>query len=311
MPARAKRPMRSQRARLTAGGGVAHGACSIGVWLRRSNRFDPRAVGHGRIDLRDAVILRVRWPLRQTCARCPRVALPRSRDADPEVRPCLRTAPPWPTSPPPRTSPCRRPRSRSPAPARSPRRPGSGSSTPPPRSTTPGPTRSVASCAVAGPGSSASSSATPCAARSATPSRSRCSTAWSARSARSTSASCSSPARATRAAPRSTRCSRPPPWTSPCIMWGGTTDDPMLGALRRRGTPTVLVEGQQAAGRGLGRHRRPRRDAPGHRAPARARPHPDRHRHAAVRPLPQRGARRRRPAWTTSTGRSPAAGWPA
>ncbi|WP_421743747.1 LacI family DNA-binding transcriptional regulator [Cellulomonas sp.] len=29
------------------------------------------------------------------------------------------------------------------------------------------------------------------------------------------------------------------------IMWGGTTDDPMLGALRRRGTPTVLVEGQQ------------------------------------------------------------------
>ena len=30
------------------------------------------------------------------------------------------------------------------------------------------------------------------------------------------------------------------------IMWGGTTDDPMLGALRRRGTPTVLVEGQPA-----------------------------------------------------------------
>ncbi|WP_456845705.1 LacI family DNA-binding transcriptional regulator [Cellulomonas sp. P5_C6] len=28
------------------------------------------------------------------------------------------------------------------------------------------------------------------------------------------------------------------------IMWGGTTDDPMLGALRRRGIPTVLVEGQ-------------------------------------------------------------------
>ena len=31
----------------------------------------------GRIDLRDVVILRVRWPLRQTCARCPRVAVPR------------------------------------------------------------------------------------------------------------------------------------------------------------------------------------------------------------------------------------------
>ena len=26
-------------------------------------------------------------------------------------------------------------------------------------------------------------------------------------------------------------------------MWGGTTDDPVLDALRRRGTPTVLVEG--------------------------------------------------------------------
>ncbi|MBO3101727.1 LacI family DNA-binding transcriptional regulator [Cellulomonas sp. zg-ZUI168] len=30
------------------------------------------------------------------------------------------------------------------------------------------------------------------------------------------------------------------------IMWGGTTDDPVLAALRRRGTPTVLVEGQHA-----------------------------------------------------------------
>jgi len=32
------------------------------------------------------------------------------------------------------------------------------------------------------------------------------------------------------------------------LMWGGTTDDPMLGALRRRGIPVVLVEGQELPG---------------------------------------------------------------
>ena len=262
MPVRAKRPMRSQRARLTEGAGWRTGWLhrfwlrieSIRSWRRRSCR----------IDLRDGVILRVRWPLRQTCARCPRVALPWSRDAEPEVRPCLRNAPPWPTSPPPRTSRCRPPRSRSPAPARSPRRPVSGCWTPPPRSTTPGPTRSVASCAGAGPGSSASSSATRCAARSATPSRSRCSTAWSAPSARSTSASCSSPGSSDPSGPAVDPLLETAAMDVAVIMWGGTTDDPMLGALRRRGTPTVLVEGQHGPGRGLGRHRRPRRDAPGH-----------------------------------------------
>lgn len=30
------------------------------------------------------------------------------------------------------------------------------------------------------------------------------------------------------------------------LMWGGTTDDPMLGALRRRGIPAVIVEGKKA-----------------------------------------------------------------
>jgi len=43
-------------------------------WLRIES-IRSCAVGRGRIDLRDVAILRVRWPLRQTCARCPRVAL--------------------------------------------------------------------------------------------------------------------------------------------------------------------------------------------------------------------------------------------
>ncbi|WP_448631833.1 hypothetical protein [Cellulomonas soli] len=31
------------------------------------------------------------------------------------------------------------------------------------------------------------------------------------------------------------------------LLWGGTTDDEVLSALRRRGVPTVLVEGSRSA----------------------------------------------------------------
>ena len=184
---------------------------------RVSNRFDPApSTRSNRFEGRrhSAGTLAAASNLCAPPARRDRWSPDWPRDAEPEVRPCLRTAPPWPTSQPPRTSPSRPPRSRSRARVRSPRRPASACWTPPPRSTTRGPTPSAASCAAVGPGSWASWSATRCAGPSATPSPCRCSTAWSAPWARSTSASCSSPGRATPAAPRSTPCWSRPPWTS-------------------------------------------------------------------------------------------------
>ena len=240
---------------------MAHGLAPS-FWLRIES-IRSGAVGRCRIDLRDGVILRVRWPLRQTGARCPRVALPLVRDADPEVRPCPRTARPWPTSPPRRTSRCRPPRSRSPARDRSPPRRVSGCWTPPPRSTTPVPTRSAASCAAAGPGSSASSSATRCAARSATPSSIQVLDGL---------------------------VSTLGPLDLGVLLIPGSSDpsgpavDPLLetaamdvavhhvGRHHRRPDarraasprdPDGARRGAARAGRGLGRHRRPRRHAPG------------------------------------------------
>ena len=252
MPVRAKRPMRSQRARLTEGAGVAHGLAPGHRVELRSNRFD-RAVVGGRIDLRVAAILRVRWPLRQTCALVPRVACPRV------------------------------PRRRSGGPTLSPHRPTLADVAAAAHVSV-----STASLAFSGAGPIAAatrqrvldaaaaldySGPNPLG-RQLRRGRSGIVGVVVGDSLRRSFRDPVSiqvldglvstlgpldlgvlliPGSSDPAGPAVDPLLETAAMDVAVIMWGGTTDDPMLGALRRRGTPTVLVEGQHAAGRGVGR----------------------------------------------------------
>ena len=304
------------------GGGVAHGLLhrfwlayridSIGRRRDRSNRFEGRRHSAGTLAAASNAS-----PAR--ASRPARSAAPTRRS-----EPCPRTAPPSPTSPPPRTSRCRPPRSRSRAPARSPRPPAQRvlDAAARARLLRPQPARPPAAPrAVRDRRRRRRRLAAPLVPRPRR--RSRCSTAWSSTLGPLDLGVLLIPGSSDPSGPAVDPLLESAAMDVAVIMWGGTTDDPMLGALRRRGIPTVLVEGQHQSDVSSVGHRRPRRHAPGDRAPARARAHP--HRHASRCRSTARAARgssrptqmghldweitRRRMAGITDAGVTPVAIW--